>query len=623
MNTRISILALVLLMLSACSPSEPPAPTVADQAEPVTVQSPAPTEQETTAASPAQFEVHAAEVAQAMMEQGQELFEQNCIACHQADGSGMNGVFPPLSNSDYLKEDRARVISIALQGKSGPITVNGVAYDSVMPNLAYLSNEDIALTLTYVFNSWGNTEGVVTEREVAVQREAAGLPEDIAEGERHPGRAETEMAFEGAPLALTGEETAAMISTDGPPMSVEEFQHGTKLFFERCAGCHGVLRKGATGKPLTTDITRPKGTEYLKALINYGSPAGMPNWGTSGELTQDDVDILARYLQHPAPIPPEFGMPQMKETWKVFVAPEDRPAVPQHDYDVSNMFSVTLRDSGEVAIIDGDSKDILSIVKTGYAVHISRPSASGRYMYVIGRDALVDMIDLYMDPPSKVAEIRIGLEARSVETSKYPGYEDKYVIAGAYWPPQYVIMDGDTLEPIKVVSTRGMTVDTQEFHPEPRVAAIVASHEHPEFIVNIKETGVIKLVNYEDPANLKETTIGAARYLHDGGWDSTKRYFLTAANQSDKIAVVDSRDQKLVALIDAEKTPHPGRGANFIDPEYGPVWVTSGLGNSNINVIATDPVDHPEHAWRLSGYLKVKAEDRFLSRATRILPTSG
>ena len=57
------------------------------------------------------------------------------------------------------------------------------------------------------------------------------------------------------------------------------------------------------------------------------------------------------------------------------------------------------------------------------------------------------MIDLYMDPPQKVATIKIGLEARSVETSKYKGYEDQVAIAGAYWPPQYVIMDGPTLEP--------------------------------------------------------------------------------------------------------------------------------------------------------------------------------
>jgi nitrite reductase (NO-forming)/hydroxylamine reductase len=179
----------------------------------------------------------------------------------------------------------------------------------------------------------------------------------------------------------------------------------------------------------------------------------------------------------------------MKATWKVLEPPGERPAKPQHGYDTNNLFSVTLRDSGEVAIIDGASKKIVNIIKTGYAVHISRLSASGRYVYTIGRDAKIDMIDLYMNPPRTVAEIKVGLEARSVETSKYKGFEDTLAIAGTYWPPQYVLMDGATLEPRKIVSTRGMTVDTQEYHPEPRVAAIVASHEHPEFIVNVKEPG--------------------------------------------------------------------------------------------------------------------------------------
>ena len=77
------------------------------------------------------------------------------------------------------------------------------------------------------------------------------------------------------------------------------------------------------------------------------------------------------------------------------------------------------------------------------------------------RDARIDLIDLWMPVPDKVAEIKIGLEARSVETSKYKGYEDRYAIAGAYCLPQYVIMDGETLDPLKIVATRGMTVDTQ------------------------------------------------------------------------------------------------------------------------------------------------------------------
>lgn len=531
---------------------------------------------------------------------GKAAYLANCAACHQPTGAGLAGAFPPLAKSDFLAERGiAGVVEAILKGVSGKLVVNGVEYNNVMPAMSHLSDADVAAITTYVFNSWDNPGGSVDESEVAAQRGALAVSTDPAQGQRHPGTSESELKYQGAASTIASADVEMILNPDAPPISKDEFAQATQIFFERCAGCHGVLRKGATGKPLTTDITRAKGTQYLEALINYGSPGGMPNWGSSGELTAAEVNIMARFLQHDPPAPPEFGMADMRQTWKLIVPEADRPTRKLHDRNIDNFFAVTLRDSGEVALIDGDRKDIVTILKTGYAVHISRVSHSGRYVYTIGRDAKIDLIDLWMDPPAIVAEIKIGLEARSVETSKFKGFEDKLAIAGAYWPPQFVIMDGPTLEPIKIVSTRGMTVDTQEYHPEPRVAAIVASHEHPEFIVNVKETGRILLVNYADLENLQVTTLNAARYLHDGGWDRTHRYFLTAANQSDKIAVVDSRERRMEALIDVDKIPHPGRGANFIHPQFGPVWATSALGNEKITLIGTDPEGHPAHAWKV------------------------
>ena len=106
-------------------------------------------------------------------------------------------------------------------------------------------------------------------------------------------------------------------------------------------------------------------------------------------------------------------------------------------------------------------------------------------------------------------------------------------------------MDGDTLEPKKIVSTRGMVVGTQEYHPEPRVASILGSHYKPEFIVNIKETGKTLMVDYSNLDALKITEIGSAPFLHDGGLDASKRYFMVAANNSNKIAAIDTKEGKL------------------------------------------------------------------------------
>lgn len=425
-----------------------------------------------------------------------------------------------------------------------------------------------------------------------------------ATAQHKDGATDPEVIYQAGSSPLADVPMYQSTNPKAPKMTQAEFDRARQIYFERCAGCHGVLRKGATGKPLTSDITQAKGTDYLKVFIAYGSPAGMPNWQTSGEMDEATVDLMARYIQHDAPTPPEWSLDDTKKTWKVTVAPKDRPTKKMNNFNIENIFSTTLRDTGEIALIDGDTKEIISIIKTGYAVHISRMSASGRYLFVIGRDAKINMVDLWMAKPDSVAEVRIGLEARSVETSKAKGYKDKLVIAGAYWPPQFTIMDGDTLEPKKIVSTRGMVVGTQEYHPEPRVASILGSHYKPEFIVNVKETGKTLMVDYSNLDALKITEIGSAPFLHDGGLDASKRYFMVAANNSNKIAAIDTKDGKLAGLTDVGKIPHPGRGANFTHPQFGPVWATGHLGDETISLIGTDPKKFKQYAFKEVAKLK-------------------
>ena len=440
--------------------------------------------------------------------------------------------------------------------------------------------------------------GLIATASYAQQAQQA--PADIKKHGTTPGG-----KYEPSLDVLKGKQLEAPGAKPGvPALTQAEFDQANQIYFERCAGCHGVLRKGATGKALTPDITREKGFDYVRDFITYGSPAGMPNWGTSDELKTGEIEVMAKYLLNDPAQPPEFGMKEMKASWKVVVPVDKRPAKQMNKLDLDNLFSVTLRDTGQVALIDGGSKKIVEIIPTGYAVHISRVSASGRYLYVIGRDGKINLIDMWLEKPATVAELKIGNEARSVETSKAKGWEDKYAIAGSYWPPQYVIMDGATLEPLKIVSTRGMTVDTQDYHPEPRVASIVASHYRPEFLVNVKETGKTLMVDYSDITNLKQIEIGSARFLHDGGFDASKRYFLVAANASNKVAIIDTKEDKLVGLVETGEKPHPGRGANFVHPKHGPVWATSHLGDETIALIGTDPEKHPQQAWKVVESLK-------------------
>jgi nitrite reductase (NO-forming) len=75
-------------------------------------------------------------------------------------------VFPPLAGSDYLSADPRRAIAVVLNGLSGPVKVNGVSYDSVMPPMSQLNDDEAANILTYVLNSWGNSGPAVTAADV-------------------------------------------------------------------------------------------------------------------------------------------------------------------------------------------------------------------------------------------------------------------------------------------------------------------------------------------------------------------------------------------------------------------------------------------------------------------------
>jgi nitrite reductase (NO-forming)/hydroxylamine reductase len=393
-------------------------------------------------------------------------------------------------------------------------------------------------------------------------------------------------------------------STPAPPaLSSAEFERANFIYFDRCSGCHGALRKGATGPNITDARMITKSFASLQETIFEGTDAGMPGWGRTGELNREETALMAKFVQHPPPVPPELGLADMKKSHKLYIPVGQRPEKPEHSRNIDNYFGFILRDVGKGAIIDGDTKELVNVVNTGFASHILRASATGRYFYSIGRDGKVNLIDLYAEKPEVVAEVRVCLDSRSVDVSKYKGpkgdFVDKLAVVGCYWPPQVVVVDGQTLEPLKVISTRSSTYDTNEYHPEPRVATIVASHHDSEWVIAVKETGLVWLLDYSDLENLKMTQIASERFLHDGGFDATGRYLLIAANMRDQMAVIDTRDKKFVTKFETGIKPHPGRGANWVDPEYGPVSATTHIGEGLLTVYGSDPEGYPQHAWKV------------------------
>ena len=102
---------------------------------------------------------------------GAQLYQERCVSCHQANGEGLAGSFPPLAGSEFATAANVEVpIRVVLHGVSGPLMVKGQKFDGLMPQFGLgidMSNEEVAAVLTYVRSSWGNTASAITPEDVA------------------------------------------------------------------------------------------------------------------------------------------------------------------------------------------------------------------------------------------------------------------------------------------------------------------------------------------------------------------------------------------------------------------------------------------------------------------------
>lgn len=101
---------------------------------------------------------------------GEKIYNEKCMVCHQKDGKGVEGTFPPLAKSDYLLADKERAILQTLSGSKNPITVNGIEYPGNVMTVFQLTDNEVADVLNYILNAWGNKGGTVTIDEVKATR---------------------------------------------------------------------------------------------------------------------------------------------------------------------------------------------------------------------------------------------------------------------------------------------------------------------------------------------------------------------------------------------------------------------------------------------------------------------
>jgi cbb3-type cytochrome c oxidase subunit III len=212
------------------------------------------------AAAAASLHVRAGSAASAASPDGKAIFAAKCAACHQANGAGA-GPYPPLAaNADVTAADTATLILTVLNGRSGPIQVNGKTFSGAMPAWKdQLSSDDIAAVLTYIRSAWTNKAAVVTAEQVAAARN---------------------------PVALSG----------------------GQIFAAKCAACHQAGGQGTSAYPPLAGnphVAAADPKEMIATIVNgrTGSLAvngttyngKMPAW--KGQLSNSDIAAVATYVR--------------------------------------------------------------------------------------------------------------------------------------------------------------------------------------------------------------------------------------------------------------------------------------------------------------------------------------
>ena len=505
---------------------------------------------------------------------GAALYERHCAVCHGADGRGVDAEVPSLHLDAAAWDDTGAVIRSVLRGS------HRRAMGLAMPDHGFLGNESVAAVLTHVRAKFGPDDAVVPIEEVARARlalmqryhdeGATSAAPPLVEHERPPGR------------------------WDPPPMSPTAYQRARQHYEQLCTGCHGLFRTGTAGNPLHPDWMQALGTEYLRHVIGFGSASGMPDWLDSEGLSPEDINDLALFLQHPVPPAAAMELSTIRSSWTLHRPLDERPAAPAHDHELDSLFVVALHDPGSILLIDGATREPVIEIDVGGQPHRINASASGRYLQVVARNGEVSLIDLFAAPPERVASVRVGFEARAVAASRSPEHIDRFVLAGSEWPPQLVLLDGETLEPLERQDT---PVDPDEGVLDTGLGDIIGSPWASEFVAAVRmtdeSTGRILFVPQDSAAAF--TAVETAPRLRSSTLTGGGRYLLSPTDDR-RLVVIDLLERRVVSEHDLPFAG-AGNGATYLHERHGPVWVTSSVVSDLLAVIAADP--EAAEPWRV------------------------
>jgi DNA-binding beta-propeller fold protein YncE/cytochrome c553 len=334
-----------------------------------------------------------------------------------------------------------------------------------------------------------------------------------------------------------------------------------QLYEDNCASCHGSDHGGYLAPALNSSTLKGRSPTALRSLIMTGSfETLMPPF--YGKLSDKEIRSMVKHLQStPKQDNPPWTMQNMKASLKVYVKDESTlPEKPNYQIDsMDDLIGVAARGkygrgSGAKAIfINSKTHKKVGEIATGTAAHIiDFNPANPRWAYVKTDTAEIFKVDLYS--MKAVRSIKTGFNGPAMGVSR----DGKYIMAGSFVPHNAVILDADTLEPLKTFELEGVDLDGKRVTSDSGM--IIGTPYADIFAIALENAGQVWVIDLKDDFPVTKIK-NVGRHLHDAFLTHKGRKLMVAAYDDSIVTAIDLETRKIIKKLKAGCVPHVGGGA--------------------------------------------------------------
>lgn len=344
------------------------------------------------------------------------------------------------------------------------------------------------------------------------------------------------------------------------------------LYQQNCASCHGAKRLGGMGPALLPEnLKRLRQKKAIKVIANGRAATQMPAFGN--RLSEKEIQSLVKYVYTPLAKIPKWEMDDINKSHITHFKSSSLSDKPIFKADMLNLFIVVELGDHSATLLDGDKFEPIQRFKTRFALHGGpKYSPDGRYVYFASRDGWISKYDIYN--LKTVKEVRAGINTRNVAVSG----DGKTVLVGNYLPHNLVVLDAETLKPIKVIPVEDKKGKTS------RVSAVYTATPRNSFIAALKDIPQVWEIPYNSKKAFSIRRIELDDYLDDFQFDQSYTHLMGSGRNAKNGQVIDLNLGRKVAKLELTGLPHLGSGITW-NYKGRPVMATPNIKKSEISIV--------------------------------------